>query len=222
MRILLVEDDHFLAQGLIIALTRMNYRVEHCVTGQQAIQAVSNSAFELMILDLGLPDGTSLPVIKTLRAKKNVIPILVLTAWDHLDTKIEALNEGADDYVLKPCDVRELEARMRVVVRRHQDRQVDKLHYEDLYLDLSSHECLFKNKKVNLTNREFLILKEFLLHQEKVLTRPYLDELSGGWSGEGEGNSIEVHIHNIRKKTSPDIIKTARGAGYIMVKRNED
>ena len=221
MRILLVEDDQLLAEGLVVALTRMNYRVEHCITGQQAIQAVSNSAFELMILDLGLPDGISLDVIKTLRTKKNVIPILVLTAWDHLDTKIEALNQGADDDVLKPCDVRELEARMRVVVRRHQDRQVDQLRHDDLCLDLSTHECLFRNTKVNLTNREFLILKEFLLHQEKILTRLYLDELSGGWSGEGEGNSIEVHIHNIRKKTSADIIKTVRGAGYIMVKRNE-
>lgn len=222
MRILLVEDDQLLADGLIIALTRMNYRVEHCTTGGQAISAVTSSTFELMILDLGLPDGLALHVIKSLRNSKHAIPILVLTAWDHLETKIEALNAGADDYVLKPCDVRELEARIRVVVRRHQDRRIDQLQCGELSLNLSTHECLYDEKKVTLTNREFLILKEFILHRNKILTRKHLDELSLGWSGETESNSIEVHIHNIRKKISSEIIKTVRGVGYLMVSDYEN
>lgn len=216
MRILLVEDDQLLAEGLVTALTRMNYRIEHCTTGAQAIQAVNHSSFELMILDLGLPDGLALHVIKSLRSKMHTIPILVLTAWDHLDTKIEALNAGADDYVLKPCDVREIEARMRVVVRRHQHRRLDQLQCDSLLLDLTTYECLYKGVKVNLTNREFLILKEFMLHQNKILTRQHLEELSSGWTGETEGNSIEVHIHNIRKKITSTIVKTVRGVGYIM------
>lgn len=222
MRILLVEDDQLLAEGLVTALTRMNYRVEHCTTGNQAIQAVNHSTFELMILDLGLPDGLALHVIKTLRGNKNTIPILVLTAWDHLDTKIESLNAGADDYVLKPCDVREIEARLRVIVRRHQHRRIDELHCGDLLVDLSNHSCTFQDKKVTLTNREFLILKEFLLHQDKILTRQHLDELSSGWLGESEGNSTEVHIHNIRKKITGNIIKTVRGVGYIMASNYEN
>lgn len=222
MRILLVEDDQLLAEGLVTALTWMNYRVEHCTTGNQAIQAVNHSTFELMILDLGLPDGLALHVIKTLRGNKNTIPILVLTAWDHLDTKIESLNAGADDYVLKPCDVREIEARLRVIVRRHQHRRIDELHCGDLLVDLSNHSCTFQDKKVTLTNREFLILKEFLLHQDKILTRQHLDELSSGWLGESEGNSTEVHIHNIRKKITGNIIKTVRGVGYIMASNYEN
>lgn len=221
MRILLVEDDQLLAEGLVTALTRMNYRVEHCTMGGQAIQAVNQSAFELMILDLGLPDGLALHVIKTLRGNKNAIPILVLTAWDHLDTKIEALNAGADDYVLKPCDVREIEARLRVIVRRHQHRRIDELQCGELVIDLSTHECVFKGNKLSFTNREFLILKEFVLHQDKILSRQHLDELSSGWLSESEGNSIEVHIHNIRKKLNNSIIKTIRGVGYMMVSNYE-
>ncbi len=222
MRILLVEDDQLLADGLITALTRMNYRVEHCTTGGQAISAVAGSIFEVMILALGLPDGLALHVIKSLRNNKRAVPILVLTAWDHLETKIEALNAGADDYVLKPCDVRELEARIRVVVRRHQDRRIDQLRCGDLLLDLSTHECIYDESKVNLTNRELLILKEFILHRNKILTRQHLDELSLGWSGEAESNSVEVHIHNIRKKISSEIIKTVRGVGYLMVSDYEN
>lgn len=221
MRILLVEDDELLANGLVTALTRMNYRVEHCTLGGQAIQAVKHSLFELMILDLGLPDGSALAVIKSLRATKIPVPILVLTAWDLLETKIDALNAGADDYVVKPCDVRELEARMRVIVRRHQDRQIDQLQCNDLSLNLSTHDCLYQGRKIILTNREFLILKEFMLHQDRILTRQHLDELSNGWTSESEGNSTEVHIHNIRKKISPDMIKTVRGVGYLMASRYE-
>lgn len=222
MRILLVEDDHLLAEGMVTALTRMNYRVEHCTLGSQAIQAVNHSSFELMILDLGLPDGSALHVIKTLRGNQHAIPILVLTAWDLLDTKIEALNAGADDYVLKPCDVRELEARMRVIVRRHQHRRVDQLQCGELLLDLSTHDCTFQGHKVALTNREFLIVKDFMLHQDKIMTRQHLDELSSGWTSESEGNSIEVHVHNIRKKISTNIIKTVRGVGYIMASNYEN
>ena len=221
MRILLVEDDQLLAEGLVTALTRMNYRVEHCTLGGQAIQAVNHSSFEMMILALVLPDGSALQVIKTLRGNKNAIPILVLTAWDLIETKIEALNAGADDYVLKPCDVRELEARMRVIVRRHQHRRIDQLQCGELLLDLSTHDCLYQAQKIILTNREFLILKEFMLHQDKILTRQHLDELSSGWTSESEGNSTEVHIHNIRKKISSAMIKTVRGVGYIMASHYE-
>jgi two-component system OmpR family response regulator/two-component system response regulator QseB len=150
MRILLVEDDQLLAQGLIVALERLHYRVEHCVSGKQALQAAQSSTFDVMILDLGLPDGVALPVIRTLRASQQALPVLVLTAWDHLDTKIEALDAGADDYVLKPCDVREIEARLRVILRRHQQRQQDVLISNELVLDLQQHTCNYQNKSVHL------------------------------------------------------------------------
>lgn len=222
MRILLVEDDQLLAQGLIVALERLHYRVEHCISGKQAIQAAQSSTFDVMILDLGLPDGLALPVIRTLRARQLSLPVLVLTAWDHLDTKIAALDAGADDYVLKPCDVREIEARLRVIVRRHQQRQQDVLVNNELLLDLQQHTCVFQNKTIHLTSREYLLLKELMLHPGKILTKQHLEEINTGWNGDNEGNSLEVHIHNIRKKTATDVIKTIRGFGYKLQSHDEN
>lgn len=222
MRILLVEDDQLLAQGLVTALERLHYRVEHCISGNQALQAAQNSLFDVMILDLGLPDGLALPVIKTLRASNQALPILVLTAWDHLETKIDVLDAGADDYVLKPCDVREIEARLRVVHRRHQQRQQDLLISNELTLDIQSHKCCFRNKGVHLTTREFLLLKELMLHPRKILSKQHLEEINTGWNGDNEGNSLEVHIHNIRKKTATYIIKTVRGFGYMLKSHDEN
>jgi len=222
MRILLVEDDQLLAQGLIVALERLHYRVEHCVSGKQALQAAQSSTFDVMILDLGLPDGLALPVIRTLRASQQSLPVLVLTAWDHLDTKIEALDAGADDYVLKPCDVREIEARLRVILRRHQQRQQDVLISNELVLDLQQHTCSYQNKTVHLTGREFLLLKELMLHPGKILSKQRLEEINTGWNGDNEGNSLEVHIHNIRRKTATYVIKTIRGFGYILKSHDEN
>ena len=222
MRLLLIEDDQLLAQGLVTALERMHYRVEHCINGKQGIQAASDSDFDVIILDLGLPDGLAVKVIQALRAIKISTPILVLTAWDHLDTKIEALDLGADDYILKPCDVREIEARIRVVVRRHQQREEDVLLCQDLALDLKKRECSYQGRTIRLTSREFLLLKEFMLHPDKILTKQYLEELNSGWSGETESNSVEVHIHNIRKKISNQLIRNIRGVGYMLVSQHED
>ncbi|WP_419572036.1 response regulator [Rheinheimera sp.] len=222
MRILLVEDDQLLAKGLIVALERLHYRVEHCLSGKQALQAAQNSTFDVMILDLGLPDGLALPVIRKLRANQQALPILVLTAWDHLETKIEALDAGADDYVLKPCDVREIEARLRVILRRHQQRHQDILVSHELLLDIQRHTCTFQDKPVHLTTREFLLLKELMLHQGKIVSKQHLEEINTGWNGDNEGNSLEVHIHNIRKKTAAYVIKTIRGFGYTLKNHDEN
>jgi len=222
MRLLLVEDDLLLAQGLITALQRMSYRVEHCTTGKQALQAVQQSEFDAIILDLGLPDGLALPLIGQLRKLPLNCPILVLTAWDHLDSKIEALNAGADDYVLKPCDVREIEARLRVLVRRHQQRSEDLLSCQQLTMDLQRHQCSYQGKAVHLTSREFLLLKEFMLHPDKILSKDYLDEINTGWNGENESNSVEVHIYNLRRKTANQLIRNIRGVGYMLVSHHDD
>lgn len=216
MRLLLVEDDTLLAQGLINALDRMGYRVEHCMTGSQARVAVGQGPFDCVLLDLGLPDGLAVPVIRHIRSTHNATPVLVLTAFDHLETKLEALNAGADDYVLKPCDVREIEARIRALLRRRGQLQSDLLTHGPLSLDLNTWACHFSGKPVSLTRREFLLLKEFLLHPGKILSRQHLDEINAGWQGETESNSVEVHIHNIRKKVSRDLIRNVRGVGYLL------
>ncbi|MDX1537043.1 response regulator [Arsukibacterium sp.] len=217
MRILLVEDDELLAQGMITRLKRMGYQPEHCTTGKQAMLAAKDNNFALIILDLGLPDGFALEIIAQLRQAAITIPILVLTAQSQLETKLAALNSGADDYLVKPIDVLELEARIRVLCRRQQQRTDDRLHLAGISLNLQNHQCQFQQHDVTLTRREFMLLKEFMLKPDRILSRQQLEELSYGWDGDNESNAIEVHIHNLRKKLSADVIKTVRGVGYMLV-----
>jgi len=217
MRILLVEDDELLAKGMITRLKRMGYQPEHCTTGKQALLAAQDSDFALMILDLGLPDGFALDIIRQLRQSAVTMPILVLTAQGQLDIKLTALNTGADDYLVKPIDVMELEARIRVLCRRQQQRTDDSLQLAGISLNLSNHQCQFQQQDVTLTRREFMLLKEFMLKPDRILSRQQLEELSYGWDGETESNAIEVHIHNLRKKLTSDVIKTVRGVGYMLV-----
>ena len=220
MRILLVEDDELLASGMVTRLKRMGYQPEHCTTGTQALQAAQASSFELMILDLGLPDGFALDLIRQLRQSGVSMPILVLTAQSQLDTKLTALNSGADDYLVKPIDVLELEARIRVLSRRQQQRRDDSLQLAGISLNLHNHQCQFQQQDVALTRREFMLLKEFMLKPDRILSRQQLEELSYGWDGDTESNAIEVHIHNLRKKLSPEVIKTVRGVGYMLVSQH--
>ena len=220
MRILLVEDDELLASGMVTRLKRMGYQPEHCTTGTQALQAAQASSFELMILDLGLPDGFALDLIRQLRQSGVSMPILVLTAQSQLDTKLTALNSGADDYLVKPIDVLELEARIRVLSRRQQQRRDDSLQLAGISLNLHNHQCQFQQQDVSLTRREFMLLKEFMLKPDRILSRQQLEELSYGWDGDTESNAIEVHIHNLRKKLSPEVIKTVRGVGYMLVSQH--
>ena len=220
MRILLVEDDELLASGMVTRLKRMGYQPEHCTTGKQALQAATDSNFDLMILDLGLPDGFALDLIRQLRQSGVSMPILVLTAQSQLDTKLTALNSGADDYLVKPIDVLELEARIRVLSRRQQQRRDDSLQLAGISLNLHNHQCRFQQQDVSLTRREFMLLKEFMLKPDRILSRQQLEELSYGWDGDTESNAIEVHIHNLRKKLSPEVIKTVRGVGYMLVSQH--
>ena len=220
MRILLVEDDELLAKGMITRLKHMGYQPEHCTTGKQALLAAQASSFELMILDLGLPDGFALDLIRQLRQSGVSMPILVLTAQSQLDTKLTALNSGADDYLVKPIDVLELEARIRVLSRRQQQRRDDSLQLAGISLNLHNHQCQFQQQDVSLTRREFMLLKEFMLKPDRILSRQQLEELSYGWDGDTESNAIEVHIHNLRKKLSPEVIKTVRGVGYMLVSQD--
>ena len=217
MRILLVEDDELLARGMVTRLKHMGYQPEHCTTGKQALQAAQASSFELMILDLGLPDGFALDLIRQLRQSGVSMPILVLTAQSQLDTKLTALNSGADDYLVKPIDVLELEARIRLLSRRQKQRTNDSLQLAGINLNLHNHQCQFQQQDVSLTRREFMLLKEFMLKPDHILSRQQLEELSYGWDGENESNAIEVHIHNLRKKLNPEVIKTVRGVGYMLV-----
>lgn len=220
MRLLLVEDDLLLAQGIISALEKYGYTIDHCTTALHAEQAAKTEQFDVLVFDLGLPDGSSVPLITQLKKRPQATPILVLTARDQIETKLEALNTGADDYVVKPFDIRELEARIRVLLRRSQQRNNEQIEFCDISLDLSSHQCQYAGHTVHLTRREFMLLQEFLSHPKRVLSREHLESVIYGWGSGVESNAVEVHIHNLRKKINKKMLKTIHGLGYMLVEND--
>lgn len=221
MRILLVEDDLLLADGIGTALQRLHYQTEHCTRGAELVSALKTSEFGAVVLDLGLADGSSLPLIEQLRRAGRTVPILVLTALDDIDIKLQALNAGADDYLCKPFDLRELEVRLRVLARRHQDRVDDELAVAGIRLNLVNQRCQFAGRDVSLTNREYILLKEFMQHPDKIRSRQLLEELCYGWDGDIDSNATEVHIHHLRKKFGSNFVKTVRGVGYMLVSQHD-
>ena len=214
MRILLVEDDPLLVSGLLLALERTHHSVEHVADGKSAVRALGDNAFDLVILDLGLPllDGTE--VLRTIRNDGNMLPVLILSARDTTEDRILGLDLGADDYLVKPFELAELLARVRVIERRRSGTAGNQLQIGRLTLDLASFAVQWDEQPVDLVRREFMLLKHLAESPQRVFNRAQLEESLYGW-GEGvESNTIDVHVHHIRKKISPDIIKTIRGVGY--------
>jgi DNA-binding response OmpR family regulator len=214
VRILLVEDDDLLASGLLLALRRAHYSVEHVRDGGAALQALADNQFALMVLDLGLPglDGTE--VLRALRARGDHIPVLILSARDATRDRILGLDLGADDYLVKPFELDELLARLRVLMRRRSGQIVNQLQLGELTLDLEGLRVSWQGKPVEMARQEFMLLKKMAESPQRVFSRAQLEESLYGW-GEGvESNTIDVHVHHIRKKLSAAAIKTIRGVGY--------
>lgn len=214
MRILLVEDDELLGAGLLTALQRAHYSAEQVNDGEKAVRALNDNTFDLVILDLGLPklDGTE--VLRQIRARGISIPVLILSARDSTRDRIAGLDLGADDYLIKPFDLEELLARIRVLERRRSGQPVNQLQLGGLVLDLGSSTVSWNGQPVELQRLEFVLLKRLLENPQQILTRSQLEEALYGW-GEGvESNAVDVHVHHLRKKISPSIIKTIRGVGY--------
>lgn len=216
MKILLVEDDPSLASGLQVALRRANYTVEHVGDGPAAIQALALTQFDLMVLDLGLPtlDGTA--VLKALRARDNPIPVLVLSARDSTRDRVQGLDLGADDYLTKPFELDELLARMRVLLRRRSGRQVNQLTLGQLSLNPESLSATWEGRPVELQRLEFMLLLQLAENPQRVFNRAQLEESLYGWGEGAESNTIDVHVHHLRRKITPGVIKTIRGVGYRM------
>ena len=214
MRILLVEDDDLLASGLLLALQKANYIVERVGDGHSAIRALSDNPFDLVILDLGLSrlDGTE--VLKEVRGRGNTVAVLVLSARDSTRDRILGLDLGADDYLVKPFELDELLARIRVLERRRSGLPVNQLQLGELVLDLANFSVIWQGRPVELQRREFMLLKRLIENPQQVFSRTQLEESLYGW-GEGlESNAIDVHVHHLRKKIAPSIIRTIRGVGY--------
>lgn len=214
MRILLVEDDESLASGLRLALERAGYTVEHVRDGVQAVAALADNAFGLAILDLGLPrlDGTE--VLARLRRGGDAIPVLVLSARDAVRDRIMALDLGADDYLIKPFDVDELLARLRVLERRRAGLSVNQLRLGALQLDLAAMSVRWKGREIELQHREFMLLKRLAEQPNKVFSRDELEESMYGWGDGVASNAVDVYVHHLRRKIDPAVIRTVRGMGY--------
>lgn len=220
MRILLVEDDELLGDALKTGLTQFNYIVEWLKDGEKSLVAVKTENFDLIILDLGLPKISGMDVLKSIRGKGIKTPILILTARDSIEDMIKGLDNGADDYMTKPCDLNELGARARALIRRTQGRADSIIKYANIKLDPAAHVVMVDSKKIDVARREFLLLQKLLENTGQVLSRESLTQSIYGWDEDVESNALEVHIHNLRKKINADFIKTIRGVGYIIEKEN--
>jgi DNA-binding response OmpR family regulator len=218
MRILIVEDDPMLGEGLQVGLRQAGFHPEWVKDGEAAWQTLRHDTFSAVVLDLGLPKMDGLEVLKRVRANEQKLPVLVLTARDTAQDVIDGLDSGADDYMVKPCDLGELAARLRALIRRAAGAAAPIMQVGELTLDPASRDVRYEEKEVELSPREFDLLHELMLNAGRVLTRAQLESKIYPWGEEVESNALEVHVHHLRRKTATEVIKTVRGVGYIMPK----
>ena len=219
MRLLLAEDDTLLGDGICVTLSEAGYATDWVTDGESAESALQTGEYELVILDLGLPRKSGLDVLKYMRARGSDVPVLILTARDSLDDKVQALDSGADDYLCKPFEMAELMARLRVLARRLGTASSSTIEIGPVCLQLSSHQALLNGDELALTRREFMILKALMENAGRVQTRETLEDKLYGWGEEVASNTIEVHISHLRKKLPANFIQTIRGVGYTVKQR---
>lgn len=216
MRLLLVEDDKMIGEGLEKALRQSGFSVNWVQDGKTADNALQDERYELIVLDLGLPEQSGLDVLKNVRARQNTTPVLILTARDAVSDKVKGLDLGADDYMLKPFALEELEARIRSLLRRSAGQAGEWLENNDLRLNPKTHEVVYKGTKVVLSGREFSLMFALMKNPGAVLSKTQLEDSIYGWNEETSSNAVEVHIHQIRKKLDSDVIKNIRNLGYTL------
>ncbi|GHE77290.1 response regulator [Thalassotalea profundi] len=216
MRILLVEDDRPLAEGLQQSLRREGYSVDWVNNGKQAIDGIAGGDCELVILDLGLPDVDGITVLKEIKNSNKALPVLILTARDGIESKVTGLDLGADDYIAKPFDMDELHARLRVIERRIGTSSSALVCINNVALDTAAHSITVDNHPINLSRREYMIIKSLMENAGRIQSKSQLETRLYEWGDEVASNTIEVHISNIRKKLPKEFINTVRGVGYII------
>ncbi|SDX72913.1 two-component system, OmpR family, response regulator [Collimonas sp. OK242] len=218
MRLLLVEDDLMVGEAVRKGLRQDGFAVDWVQDGAAALSALAQEDYQLLLLDLGLPKKNGLEVLKSLRAGGNRIPVLILTARDAVSDRVAGLDGGADDYLVKPFDLEELAARIRALLRRQSGRAEPLIELGQLTLNPATHEVLMEGRQVNLSAREFALLRAFLDRPGVVLSRAQLEEKMYGWDDSIESNAVEVYIHALRKKLGSNFIKNVRGIGYMVAK----
>ncbi len=219
MRVLLVEDDTMIGEAISGALKDASYAVDWVKNGKIALETVFRQHYDIVLLDLGLPGKDGLEVLKTIRAKGNALPLLIITARDALEARLCGLDGGADDYVLKPFEMAELLARMRAVQRRKGGTASPLMSNGVVSLDPATREAgVQAGAPVVLTNREFALLHALLVRPGAILSRSDLEDRIYGWGEEVESNAVEFLIHALRRKLGSDVIKNVRGVGWMVSK----
>ncbi|WOE31545.1 MULTISPECIES: response regulator transcription factor [unclassified Acinetobacter] len=215
MFVVLVEDDPYIAQSICAALAYLNISVEHVNNARDADYFIRNSAVDLCLLDLGLPDQDGLQLLQQWRQDQIDLPVLVLTARLHTQQCVMTLNAGADDYLTKPFELEELIARIHALTRRHRGFSSNIVTLADIQLNRDTQDVRYQNQPIQLSRREYSLLETLMSHPNQILKNEQLLDKLYGYQDSIESNALNVHIYHLRQKLNPDIIQTIRGVGYM-------
>ena len=218
MRILLAEDDTLLGEAIHDGLNYKGHQVDWFKDGHSAYLAISTEVYECIVLDIGLPRKSGLEVLDSLRCDGNETPVLILTAMDAISDRVKGLDKGADDYLTKPFDMDELSARLRALSRRSKGRSQPTIAHRNIVVYPEAYQVEREGQKIDLSRREYTLFLKLIENTGRVFSQHELEEALYSWEGDIESNTIQVHIHNIRKKIDKDIIRTVRGLGYVVDK----
>ena len=214
MRLLLVEDDALLGDGVRSGLSLSGYAVDWVRDGESAVSAIQAQDYDACVMDIGLPKKDGLSVLRDLRQRGKTLPVILLTARDTREDKIAGLDSGADDYLTKPFDLEELQARLRALLRRASGSSKPLLEHGKVSLDPAAKKVLLAGEEIILSAREYALLLDLMNHKHQIRTRNQLEESLYAWGEEAGSNTVEVYIHHLRKKLGSDFIRTIRGLGY--------
>ncbi|KJV31527.1 quorum sensing response regulator transcription factor QseB [Pantoea sp. SM3] len=216
MRILLIEDDTLIGDGLKVGLTKLGFSVDWFVSGEAGFQALSAAPWDAVVLDLSLPGRDGLEILLQWREQGADVPVLILTARDALDQRVQGLQSGADDYLCKPFALAEVAARLQALIRRRHGQLQPELKHGKVVMSPGSHSVWIDGEAISLKSRELALLELFMRNPGRVLTRSQLEEKLYNWDDDVSSNAVEVHIHHLRKKLGTAFIRTVHGVGYTL------
>lgn len=216
MRILLIEDDPLIGDGLNIGLAKSGFTVDWFCDGETGMYALESAPYDAVVLDLTLPKKDGLKVLQQWRNNKKDVPVLILTARDSLDSRIEGLQLGADDYLGKPFALAEVVARLQALIRRRYGQSQSLIQHNSVKLDLNQHKVFLQEQEIPLTATEYKLLEFFMHNKDRVLSRSFIEEKLYSWNDEVSSNALEVHIYNLRQKLGKQFIRTVHGVGYTL------
>ncbi|MBP2169040.1 two-component system response regulator QseB [Erwinia toletana] len=216
MRILLIEDDRLIGDGIKAGLIKMGFSIDWFLSGKQGLAALAAAPYDAVVLDLSLPHIDGLEILRQWRQSGQDVPVLILTARDALEQRVQGLQQGADDYLCKPFALSEVAARLQALIRRRHGQLQPTLQHGGVVMEPGSHTATLNGEALVLKSRELAILELLLLNAGRVLTRAQLEEKLYSWDEDVSSNAVEVHIHHLRKKLGSDFIRTVHGVGYTL------